>query len=54
MFPGPHAVVITNDDGEPIGWDYPSDPDPNDFDDYDRDVYDHEDDEEDDEEEDEE
>ncbi len=32
MFPGAGAQVYTNDDGEPLGWDYPSDdaPDPDD------------------------
>lgn len=33
MFPGANAVVIRNEAGEPIGWDYPSD-EP-DFDPYD-------------------
>lgn len=27
MFPGAGAVVYTNEAGEPIGWDYPSEPD---------------------------
>lgn len=25
MFPGPGAVVYRNENGEPVGWDYPSD-----------------------------
>ena len=29
MFPGPGAHVYHNEDGEPLGWDYPADdPDP--------------------------
>lgn len=32
MFPGPHAIIIRNEEGEPVGWDYPSDPDPYDED----------------------
>lgn len=51
MFPGANAQVYYNEDGEPIGWDYPSydetegsDP----YDDYDRyQDYDDEDDEDD-------
>lgn len=40
MFPGPGAQVYRNEAGEPIGWDYPSEPeyDPDDYlpgDDYD-------------------
>ena len=31
MFPGPGAHVYYNDDGEPLGWDYPGEPDPGDF-----------------------
>jgi len=27
MFPGPHAQVYYNEAGEPLGWDYPSEPD---------------------------
>ena len=27
MFPGAGARIIKNEDGEPIGWDYPSDDD---------------------------
>lgn len=23
MFPGPGAEIIRNEDGEPLGWDYP-------------------------------
>jgi hypothetical protein len=45
MFPGAGARVFRNEDGEPIGWDYPSydegDSDP--YDDYDRYDYDDED-----------
>jgi len=26
MFPGPNAQVYYNDAGEPLGWDYPSEP----------------------------
>jgi hypothetical protein len=26
MFPGPGAQVFYNEAGEPIGWDYPSEP----------------------------
>lgn len=25
MFPGPHASIIRNEMGEPLGWDYPCD-----------------------------
>ena len=28
MFPGAGARIIRNEDGEPIGWDYPSDDEP--------------------------
>lgn len=35
-FPGPGAQVYYNEAGEPIGWDYPSDPEPMDDEDYDR------------------
>lgn len=28
MFPGPGAVVYRNEEGEPLGWDYPSEPEP--------------------------
>lgn len=28
MFPGPGATIYRNEAGEPLGWDYPSDPDP--------------------------
>lgn len=39
MFPGPGAQVYYNDAGEPLGWDYPSDPDPADaYDDRDADY----------------
>lgn len=31
MFPGADARVYYNDEGEPLGWDYPSDPDSNDI-----------------------
>ncbi len=41
-FPGADAIIIRNDEGEPLGWDYPSEPDPGEiaddfceFDDYD-------------------
>lgn len=27
MFPGANAQVYRNEAGEPMGWDYPSDPD---------------------------
>lgn len=27
MFPGAHASIIRNEDGEPTGWDYPGEPD---------------------------
>lgn len=38
MFPGPNARVYRNEDGEPIGWDYPSDEfDVDEF--YERDDY---------------
>ena len=43
MFPGPGARIYRNEDGEPIGWDYPSDdpPEPvDDDDDLDWDAYD--------------
>lgn len=42
MFPGASATVYRNEDGEPIGWDYPSEPDPGDMQDdwYDDDWYD--------------
>jgi len=30
MFPGAGAVVYRNEAGEPLGWDYPSEPDPSD------------------------
>lgn len=33
MFPGAHAQVYKNEEGEVLGWDYPSEPDP--YDDYD-------------------
>jgi hypothetical protein len=34
MFPGPGANIYRNEAGEPIGWDYPSEPDlPYDYDD---------------------
>lgn len=35
MFPGAGATVYRNEAGEPIGWDYPSEFDPNDRDDED-------------------
>lgn len=38
MFPGPHASIIRNEMGEPLGWDYPCD-EP-DFDPYEDDRYD--------------
>lgn len=28
MFPGPHAHIIRNDDGEVLGWENPYEPDP--------------------------
>lgn len=28
MFPGPNANVYYNEAGEPLGWDYPSDDEP--------------------------
>lgn len=31
MFPGAGAQVYYNEAGEPLGWDYPSEPDPDDF-----------------------
>lgn len=34
MFPGAGAVVYTNDEGEPLGWDYPSYDDAPEPDDY--------------------
>jgi hypothetical protein len=34
MFPGPNAQVYYNEAGEPLGWEYPSEPDPHDS--YDR------------------
>lgn len=37
-FPGPGAQIYRNEAGEPLGWDYPSEPDYNDHDDDDRDV----------------
>lgn len=38
MFPGAGAVVYYNEAGEPLGWDYPSEPDPADlYDDRDED-----------------
>jgi len=37
MFPGAGATVYRNEAGEPTGWDYPSEPDPNEWaDEYDR------------------
>lgn len=35
MFPGPGAQVYYNEAGEPLGWDYPSEPEPHDGPDYD-------------------
>lgn len=32
MFPGANATIYTNEAGEPIGWDYPSEPE---FDEHD-------------------
>ena len=44
MFPGANAQVYRNEEGEPIGWDYPSDDNPYDnydpYEDYDYDFYD--------------
>jgi hypothetical protein len=41
MFPGAGAVVYRNEAGEPLGWDYPSEPDPYDaYDEDPRDYYD--------------
>jgi hypothetical protein len=37
MFPGPNAIVYRNEEGEPLGWDYPSDPEPAGLDPYDDD-----------------
>lgn len=37
MFPGAHASIIYNEEGEVLGWDYPSEPDPYDAYDDDRD-----------------
>jgi hypothetical protein len=34
MFPGAHARIFRNEDGEPIGWDYPSDDEPYEPDDF--------------------
>ncbi len=46
MFPGAGSIVYYSDAGEPIGWDYPSEYDPNDdydpYDDYDDDYGDEE------------
>lgn len=39
MFPGPGAQIIRNEDGEPLGWDYPSYEDEGFFD-HDLDPYD--------------
>jgi hypothetical protein len=36
-YPGPNAHVYYNEAGEPLGWDYPSEYDPNDY--YDDDPY---------------
>lgn len=39
MFPGPGANIIRNEAGEPLGWDYPAEPEFDDFDrDYDREA----------------
>jgi hypothetical protein len=27
MFPGSRAIIIRNEAGEPLGWDYPAEPD---------------------------
>ena len=41
MFPGPGARVYYNEAGEPLGWDYPADPEEHDpYDDYDLHNYD--------------
>jgi hypothetical protein len=36
MFPGPGARVYYNEAGEPLGWDYPSEYEPDDWEDDDR------------------
>lgn len=36
MFPGAGAVIYRNEAGEPLGWDYPSEPTPHDYDQLDR------------------